>query len=236
MKFSINTKEFSRTLAKYLELNKRDAAFLVNSKAWMIARGAARYTRRADYASIARELGVELRTIQKGRRAGTLTMGKKAKFIDNTSGGISLAELIIIMRLRAKGRLKETDREGIKKMAQRMVGARARSIGWLAAGWIPAIKRLGASIGRASLYSDKQLKSFKTSDQIGNAIVARGSISPKAIIENKVGTRTPENKRALLYFGTPALQQSINEQTADMIQYIKRKMVESARRLGIKAR
>ena len=235
MTFTINTKEFSKTLSKYLEYNKRDAAFLVNDRAWKVARGAANLTKRADYSLIAQELGVALRTVQKGRRAGGLTMGKKAKFYDTTGQGLSLAQLIIIVRLRNKGTLKDVTRAIIDQMAQKMIGARARSIGWLAAGWLPAIKLLGQSIGKTGFYSDKQLKGFKNNTNLGHAIVARGSISPKAIIENKSGM-SPENKRALLYYGTTALQQSINEQTADMIQYIKRKMVESARRLGIKAR
>ena len=234
VKFRIDDREFRRTLGRYLEENRRDRAKLINEKAWRIARAAAKYTRRASYQKIADYFGLQLKRVSKGRRAGSLTMGRKAKFSDNTGQGISLAELVVITRLRKKGHV-ALDREDIRARAQRMLGGIARSIGWLAAGWIPSIKRLGAVIGKNSLYLDKQLKNFSGNRKLGYAIPAVNSSKTVAVIVNQSGV-TEENKRALLQFGTPALSRAFAEQTADMRDYIERKMKAAARRTGIVTR
>ena len=73
--FKVDTREFDKTLKQYTEVNlKQSLAEIFNTKAWRIALRAAELTPRADYQKMANELGVTLRTVQTGKRAGTKTM------------------------------------------------------------------------------------------------------------------------------------------------------------------
>ena len=73
--FTVDTREFDRTLNEYINLRvKKSIDWLINFKAFRIALKAEDYTRRADYQKMANELGVKLRTVQKGKRKGKLTM------------------------------------------------------------------------------------------------------------------------------------------------------------------
>lgn len=75
--FKLNPKsvaDFGATLNRYAEVVKKDFAYIINKKAFYIARGAARLTPRADYRKFAAELGLKLGTVKKGKREGRPTM------------------------------------------------------------------------------------------------------------------------------------------------------------------
>ena len=73
--FTVDTREFDRVLKQYVDVNlKQSLAEIINTKAFYIARGAARLTPRADYQKMAKELGVKLRAVSSGKRKGKLTM------------------------------------------------------------------------------------------------------------------------------------------------------------------
>ena len=70
----LDTREFDAAIRDYMRTSKKVLADVLNQKAYFIARGASRLTPRANYQRIAKELGVKLRTISTGKRAGTKTM------------------------------------------------------------------------------------------------------------------------------------------------------------------
>ena len=186
------------------------------------------------------------------QRERTTARRQRAKLLNNRARGgisnaarrhigggtVSLAEAIIISRIqknpRKYGQISDYTHDQIKDMALRMVGARARSIGFLAAGWLQSIKTLSKKIGQ-TFRANKGVKSFaKNVSKIGFCIPASGwDFRPKAFISNRANAKH-DHKEALYKYGQPALQRAFDEERKDMLVYIEKELRKQAKASGIK--
>ena len=109
---------------------------------------------------------------------------------------------------------------------------RIRSVGYLQAGFIMALKLFGTITGNKTTVkgAGKQKGRLK-----GAAIAAkRDSINPQATIINKTGHKASQ-ANALRKYGWPALQISFRKETASMKRYIEKKMREAGRKVGVRS-
>ena len=182
------------------------------------------------------------------QRERTTARRQRAKLLNNRARGgisnaarrhigggtVSLAEAIIIARLERKGTLQKYTHDQIKDLALRMIGRRARSIGFLAAGWLKSIKTLARKLGKPFHAKKGEAAFAKNVDKIGFCIPATGfDLKPKAFISNRANAKH-DHKEALMRYGQPALQQAFNDEVRSMKDYIEKKMRQDARKLGIK--
>lgn len=205
----LDTREWNRVMPIYLQHTKRDLATVMNTKGYIIARFALYWTPKVDRSRI--------RSIWRGGRA-THRQGAHLGRIVNA----------------ARGRLGYKGLWG-KKMSDEIsvVGARRlRSVGFLASGWLPAIKKLAShKKGGGRLPSMRGAQQFGRAK--GDARVAVPAWKVLCVIENHVGEKD-NHAIALARFGAPALQQAFDQEVASMKTYIERKMAASAKTLGIK--
>lgn len=210
--------------AKFKKARVNRAAKIEKSK----ARAVAKRERRAQRAVAKRRAG-----LINNRAVGGISNAAREHLGDGT---VSLAEAIIISRLEKKGALKDHNHDQIKDMALRMIGARARSIGFLAAGWLQSIKVLAGKVGKP-FRAGKGLKTFQANQvgKLGTCIPARSSFKPRCYIWNHANAKR-DHADALTRYGRPALQRSVDQETKDTILHLENKLRASARRQGIKTK
>lgn len=237
MALKIDTKEFDRTIAAYKETTRRDIATIVNTKAFYIARAAARGTKKADKAKILEDL--------RGSRSKSFATKKGgSKIIKYT-----LAQLIIVARRAAAGL--STKKADIKDDVKKLIASRVRAINFLRAGWIPAIRKLeplSAPIGRKPPQLDSGVKKFP-GRSYGSAKAARPSgtdavcqITNDALAKDKKSSFLKKiihifhNADRSRVYGIAAegLQKAIDSETASMKSHIEEKLRKSAHSVGIK--
>jgi hypothetical protein len=231
--FKLNTREFDATLKRYMALSKRTPKEVTDTKGFFIARAASRLTDRANYQKMANELGQELK-VYSGKRAsrqGRLTMKGGKTFNTAATAPAPLLALIINAR---RGRKGQPGLYGatMKEAFRRVFGARARSIAFIAASWLPAIRTLaplssfrGAPRQGTGLRQVGQAKGF--------AIPSRGGWKAKTVIANTADPKHDTND-ALLKWGLPGLQKAFDHEARSMKAYIEKKLAENARRAGIR--
>ena len=172
--------------------------------------------------------------LQNNRAVGGISDAARSEIGD---GSVSLAEAIIISRLEKKGRLHGMTHNQIKDMALRMIGARGRSVGFLAAGWLPSIATMAKKVGQP-FRAGAGLKAFNKNrmGKLGYAIPATDwSFKPRVVIANHANSKN-DHKAALIKYGQPALQQAFNDEVASMKEYIAKKLKTQAEKLGIRTR
>jgi len=225
--FKLDAREFTRTLNTYRQLSKRDPATIVNTKLFYIARRATVETPKANAAKIKRELG---RMVTTGKQAGTMRLRK----VRRGSAQVPLAALIINKRLGPGAGLHGAEMtEAIRKF----IASRLRSIAFLKSGWLPAIKKLeplAAAIGGRQPRQDRTARQF--GQPKGRAVPARSNLwSVSGMIEN-MASENKDNRNALVRYGGPALQKAFQAEEASMLEYIERKMKQTAQRAGVAVR
>lgn len=235
--FKLDTKEFNRTLAQYRKYSRRDAALIVNTKAFYIARRAAVETPKADRNAIVSEL--------RGGRLKAIVM--KSGRVKNVH--YNLAQLIVIARRSAAGL--PTSKSAIADNVKKLINARARSIAFIKAGWLPAIKRLeplAAKIGSGAARLNRSNTGIQYGQAKGSAQPAReGSMVAFATITNDALPRKHGNlltriihvlhnpdRGQVMAVALPALQRAVDFEANSMAEFIERKLRESAKEAGIK--
>lgn len=242
--FRVDSREFDATLRAYSNLSRRTPAQVCNKKAYYIVRRAIWHTHKADYQTMADQLGQVLRVVSSGKRAGRLTMkrGKGAwTWTANKNGAMApLLALIINARRGRKGEKGLFGPEMAREF-KRVFAARARSIAYLKSGWITArnaFKQFAGGIGRGLPPAEGE--SNRGPKQIGRS---KGSAQPaidnvwraRAVFTNTAWT-THDHKDALLKYGTPALERAFAEETADTMQEVANRLRDDAAQVGIKTR
>jgi hypothetical protein len=152
-------REFDRTLAKCRQFSKRDPAVIVNTKAFYIARRAARETFKASPSAIRAYLA------QGGGRVAAMIINKQRKL--HGQPGLYGAEMA----------------DAIAKME----ATRIRSSGFLKSGWIPAIKILAALAEHPGVTTVRGARQYGRAK--GSAKPATNGWVVKCLIENAVGTK-----------------------------------------------
>lgn len=229
MTFKLDMREFKATLNKYKELSKRDPATICNTKAFYIARRAVIETPKADKSQMQAELGRIIR-IKKLQVQKLRTVTRYGRFGQQVEA--PLVALIINSR---RGQHGEAGLYGssMESAVTAFLNARFKSIAFLKSGWLPAIRALEPF---AEKIGGPRLQRGPT--QVG---AAKGSGTPakdgfwttKATIENSAGDNR-NNKGALIKYGAPALQRAFDAESASMLQYMEKKMKETATKAGVK--
>lgn len=209
VKFKLNLRGFNSALSRYELLTKRDAAVIVNTKAFYIARAALAYTPKADSSAIRRFFGRG-----NGEVVGKIINKRRGERGEKGLYGKSMQDAALMMR-----------------------AARLRSVAFLKSGWLPAIKTLAKLAEKPSRAVRLDRSAKEIGRPKGSAIPASGTTSAiyaHAIITNLADARH-DDKHALETIGGPALQRAVDHEEASMREYIERKLVESAHESGFKA-
>lgn len=239
--FKIDRREFDRSLRKYVEYSRRDHAVIVNTKAYYIARSATVHTPKADKARVLAEL-------RGSRLKNVTTKSGKTKQIKYT-----LAQLLVVAQRAAKGL--STKKKDIASAVKMFIASRLRSISFLKAGWIPAIKILEPLADRIS-GAPARLNKSNSGVQYGKAkgtarpaspnsgFKALATITNNALPNSKAGNfidkiihhMNPPNRAQALSYAEPALQKAFDDETKSNDDYVEKKLKASAARAGIKTR
>lgn len=221
MNLEFDTKQFERTLRRYLASTSKDVATALNTKAYELAWHTERNTKRASRAEI-EQLGIVGHKLRKDRKTGRL---KKGAAIHERN---SRARAIVVGKRRKAGQ--ELNNREITKEARQLVTGRLRAIGYLASGWIPAIKKLKpfSDFKKGGVKSRKRAGTTNT----GNAVVATEQ-RKIAVIENALkALKNPE----VIAKGEAALKKAALIVMRDIEQYFIKKMKKSAQKHGIPTR
>lgn len=141
----IDTREWQRAAAQLFTTSKRELPDFLNGQAFKVAIEALRHTHHASRGQVERELG------QVGTKVRLSTSRKTGKTSFKSAGRVlqddSLAARILTKRFR------DTGSWGVKgsNMARRavnLIASRVRSINFIRAGWIGAIRQLSAVVRR----------------------------------------------------------------------------------------
>lgn len=249
--FHLDTREFSRTLRAYSLVSKTEPTKIVVRKAFFIARSACRLTHRADPAAIKAELeageATQLTITKRGKyskakknRTRTYAFGGSLGVEHNAKGQFTQRIFkILAARLRKEGKPIPAAEE-FRQMALRMLAARIRSVAFLAAGFLPAIRRLatlGNNLGiRGMAARENQLlpRTQKENPKLGSSLVV-GLNTPKVAvtITNSAHAKN-DQKNALHRYAGPALQTAFANETASTRAEIEKRYRDNARRLGIR--
>ena len=232
-RFNLDFREFNSTLNKYQQLHKRRSApNLVNKKALFIARRAIVETPRPEPTVIGRALSKIVYTFSnKGRKSFTTrkTFGGNGQVLE-----APIAALIINF-IRGKRGQKGLFGEDMKAAVARIVKARTQARAFLAAGWIPAVKKLSPLVSGKQGAAPEDKDARRIPDPHGDCKPAKssGNVTVAKIINSAVAhfttTQDPLGKIAL-----PALQKAIDYETASMKQNIEDEMRKAAKECGIK--
>ena len=229
MGFKLDTREFDATLRRYRELHRRRTVpEIVNKKALYIARGASQLTPKPSTDAIKKAIGRELfgmEHTQSGRGKRVLNIGKN---------GAPVGALIINF-LRGQKGLRGLYGAEMKDAINRLVGSRIRARAFLAAGWIPAIKKLSALVSNKSRIP----KADRDAEKIKNP---KGSVRPAtrdgwksvATIINEAVSHFTTTKDPLGKIAEPALIQAIENERRSMLVDIENQMRKDAHEVGIK--
>lgn len=247
--FRLNTSQWNRAAALYAVATKRTMAEAINKKASWIVRRALWYTPKADYGKMGAELGQELQTRTRvnrrtGKEISFLSAIKSQKekrgstwlpqFASDRSGTAPLLALIINKRRGQKGQ-PGLYGSAMKREFRKIFGARARSIGFLKSGWLPALNLFRRFSGGGA--GARGLPPVDTSTKQKGAAKGGGRIAtparPVAVIWNSASAKR-DHKQALFKYGKPALQRAYDEEIADLYQFLAKKMTAEARKIGIR--
>jgi len=227
--FRVNTREFDATLKKYRAWSKRDPKKICDTKAFFIARRAVIETPKADKAAMKGDLG---RIIKRKKQAVEMSLRTVKRFSRwGMEQHVPLAALIINKR-RGKGRgLYGAE---MTEAIRALLAARLRSIAFLKSGWLPAIKTL---LGLADTRGAPRLE--KAAIQVGQpkgyAVPASEGWTAKATIVNSAIARR-DDKTALYKYGEPALQRAFDAEKKSMLDYMEKKMRETATAAGVRTK
>ena len=230
MEFHIDTAEFNASLARYVQVAKKDMATILNTKAWYVARKACWWTQRADKKKI-KDFAEGMVWASKAKyynsetgRLKTLKYNVYAKTADNRP----VVALLINKNRGSRGE------KGFR--GQDMTGAmenfmkfRMGSIGFIASGWIAAIRVLdpkaeekaaAAAVAGVKVYGvPKGGATFATEDNLNLSIFNHAkALSDKT---GEVWTRVANE----------GLQVAIRDETASMDEYAAKKMQARADKL-----
>jgi len=215
--FKLDTREFDRTMRRYVQLSSRDPKQITDTKGFFIARRATVETKKADKDKIASQLGRLIKV-----------RGIKGK----TLAAKPLLESIIRARIyRAGG--KQPAKEEVRDLMRKELATRMSSIAFIKSGWLPAIKTLAPFAEKRN-----QPKIDRTAKQRGKpngyAIPSRGGWRGKTIIANTAASKT--DRGGFMRFGMAGLQAAFNHETRSMKDYILNKLRGTARQAGVKVR
>lgn len=223
----VDTREFDRALKEYLLVTSRELSDALNTKALFIARGALAETPRAQRGAI-EKLG--LRTVSVRIRTTSSGKVRQVRKFALTEGDAIRNYLAARKRSgRAVSGRSFSDREALAKAARKWIAAKLRAIGFLASGWVPAIRKLTPLVGEAY---QRPANVVSRPSNLGQCTPAKPGFNPFVEIENSSTLGVKTKDLALAQRGhslaIAALQRALAVETASMADYIAQKMQRAA--------
>ena len=208
LSIQVETREFNAALKQYVALTSKTLAQSLNHKAGNIAFRAYSATPKANKGKLAAELGASYteKTTRKGKLRKTLQLKS-----------LSAARAILVHRLKKSGKLAGSNIDEAR--VRKFVGATLRSVGFYRSGWIPAIKRLA----RGAFFEKKSGR------PLGSVRPASEGFRPVVEIENNATPK--ENRSVVESFMVDALRKAFADETADIEQYLTKKLQTDADKL-----
>lgn len=223
----INRAEFDTTINRYADLSSRDPKTICDTKGFFIARRAVIETPKADKGKIRSELG---RVVVKSKKVVSMNLRTVKRY--GRFGQEEQAPLVaLIINARRKGK-KGLYGQAMAEAIRKLIGARNSSIAFIKSGWLQAIKTLEQFADRRGAP-----RTERGPQQIGApkgfAVPATGRFVARTTIANTASTKR-DHKQALFKYGEPALQRAFDAETASMLEYMERKLKETATKAGVK--
>lgn len=216
MNVTFDTKDFDRTFREYLKVNKRASVELINKKATQLAAVALNKT---PFAGNTRTRAQAERHIYREL--------KNPRNDGNDRGHKRWSNLgeAIIQQAKFKREGKYYPEGQLQTEAAQLINARKRKIGFLRAGWLPALRTLNRQaiknryvhadyIDRLGQREQREAKKVSAGKDKGYAIPAYG-LRMRATIANSVNVGLPQRAEAL--------RKALEYVRRDMLQYIARK-------------
>lgn len=228
----VNTREFSATLQKYLQVTGKDLAEIVNTKAFFVARGAVRNTRKADLAAMQAAIGpngeeVIGHRVRIFKRKGVVRGKEITRTTFATLGKAPRLALIINAR-RGKAGLPGLTGGEMHAAMEHEWKKRKSAINFLRAGWLAAVAVFARAIGKpAGGHSAAMVERFGVHG--GARVALPGFLVTAELFTTAFAERHPGQGLKLAAEG---LQSAVNHETASMRAYIERKMQERINRLN----
>lgn len=135
LKADLDLDDFNAAFENYKRASKRSMAEIINAKIFFIARHATQTTDKASVMDVDRSLLEAART-RKNR---------------------TVADMIVIRDNYKKGE-KFLSPSKIKTLANKLIRARRRSVGFLRSGWLPAIRTIQAAVNRGDISFSSKYK------------------------------------------------------------------------------
>jgi hypothetical protein len=225
--------EFDATLQLYLRETSRTLRDAVNTKGFYVARGAVRNTLKASRSRIQAELGKNVSTVH-SISGGKIYYKRTTELTSSSQHDAPLAALIINKRL---GRSHKSGLYGrdMSRAIRQLLGARQRSVAFIASGWIPAIKKLAPAVPSRDRSGAPAMDGtpYTGTTTKGDATLAADSNLMVVTIENRV-TSKHDPKHAIERIGSAGLQVAFDHEAASMQEYIARKLEEPTARFNAK--
>lgn len=225
---TFDTSKFDKALHDYMVSSQRELGQIIAQKSMDVCFTALKLTQRADADKIRRQLAnAVVSKVSRSRITKRLRTTKQVAIVDDDK---SLAARIIIARAAKAGKSPGTLEE-IKKKALALIGARVRSRGFVASGWIAAISKIGYVLGRSFRFSAGGTKQYGT--QKGDAIVRILGWKPVVTFIN----RAMQSKGARPYMkqiGEAGLQAGFDAVAVDMAEHTAQRLQKVADKYNAK--
>lgn len=199
--------KFDAVLRQYLKVCTRDLVVAINTKAFYVARGATRFTPKADKLKIQSAM---LQPVILKRKNETYAYGPLAAGIINKRRG-------------------EKGQPGLqgRAMAEAMMKfmkARGRSVAFIKSGWLPAIRKLEPLADRRGAPSlDRSAKQLGRDRGSARPAVGGGGDQIVAQIINEAIARH-DRTDALAKYGRKGLSQAFEDELNSMLDYIMKRL------------
>ena len=218
-----NASEFQATLKRYLAVCSRELPNALNNKMFFIARGASRYSPKADRAEMEKSLGVVGYRALKGKKGQPLFRKGKLRFEKLYSNKVTLAALIVNARLGRAGKKGLRGQEMREAMAK-LISTRASAVGTIKAGWWNAIRIFGAAVG-ATPSKEVNVNRLKGKTVVE---VAKHGFTPQASLEYLVNSYTDAHQQYIDKRTQDGLRKAYADEMRSMEEYIIKKLQKQA--------
>lgn len=225
----IDTSEFDRAMAKYLEVNKREFQEIVNYKAKAIAFDSLYGTRAADVDKM-RHLFGQVATRITAKKTGRRLKTPKPVYAEDDT----FIHRVVVKRMKLRGQ-KIPPREELNRIVKKERSRRMSGSGFIKSGWIPAAAKYQAETSAKGFVKKSGKRPRKYGVDKGGARPATRSFNPVAWLWNSalaamtVHSWKPGRPEKAAREG---LQMAVNLEAASMVEYVRKKLAKNAKRFS----
>jgi hypothetical protein len=227
----VDFREWQKAAKELFATSKRTLPEFINGQAMAVVIRALKFTKKADKSKVELQLGREAPTkavIKRGKRKGQTVM-RSSKKIRNDS----LAARILLKHYNQTGKGEWLAPGGtIEERAKNFIAKRLRSISYIRAGWIPALKKLGAVVPKkpsGSTSAERQATYFGRPK--GDAVPAKSTLGLiVATIENKV----PGIAFSTAPYAEAGLRAALKDAERDMIATLAKRLKQDMAKNGMR--